>query len=319
MKIVVLDGHTTNPGDLSWHSIERLGTCTIHSHTPDDLVVDRARDAEIILTNKTTITKEHFKRLSKLEFIGVLATGYDVIDIQAASDYGVVVSNAAGYSTMSVVQHTYALILELLSKVSDHSHSAKKPSQWAAQEHFSYTLGSIKELSGKNLGIVGFGTIGKKVAAVGKAFDMNIIANRRDMSSEPPEGVVYAELNDLLQSSDIITLHCPLTKENNKMVNLDFLNKMQPQAFLINTARGGLINEQDLSTALLNGSIAGAGLDVLSSEPPPPDHILLDAPRCLITPHVAWASIEARRRLINITTSNIRAFLIGEPINEVRP
>lgn len=317
MKIVILDGYTSNPGDLSWQSIERLGNCTIYDHTPAHLVVERAQDAEIILSNKTPISKAELEQLPKLEFIAVLATGYNVIDVKAAKEQGVVVSNAAGYSTASVVQHTYALILELLSKVGAHSKSAKEKHEWANQEHFSYTLTTVHELHNKTLGVIGFGTIGQKVAAVGAAFGMKILANRKKMDQTPPEGVAYVELDELLNRSDIVTLHCPLTSENHEMVNQTFLEKMRGMAILINTARGGLVHEQDLKEALLKGKIKGAGLDVLSSEPPALDNPLLSAPNCFITPHIAWASHESRARLIDITTSNIRAFLVGEPINVV--
>lgn len=318
MKIVILDGHTTNPGDLSWQPIERLGNCTVYEHTPPELVVERAHDAEIVLTNKSAIDRAHMDSLPKLEFIGVLATGYNVVDVAAAKDKGVVVSNAAGYSTMSVVQHTYALILELMSKASAHSHSVKEDDGWASQEHFSYTLGSVSEISGKTIGIIGFGTIGQRVGEVALAFGMTVLANR-SMEQRPPEGVEYVALDTLLDQSDIITLHCPLTPENQGMVNTHFLLRMKRSAILINTARGGLINEKDLYDGLNSSQIAGAGLDVLSVEPPSSDHVLLSAPNCLITPHIAWASIEARKRLIDITTRNVRSYLIGEPINVVNP
>ena len=259
------------------------------------------------------------EQLPKLEYISVMATGYNMVDTQAAKARGIVVSNAAGYSTQSVVQHTFALMLELFSKVGLHNFSVKEEKIWENQQDFSYTIGSISEIYGKTLGLVGFGEIGKNVAKVAQAFGLKVLANRKNQDTIAPEGIAFVSLDELVAQSDIISLHCPLTADNAQMVNADFLQKIKKTAFLINTARCGLIDENALAFALINGEIAGAGLDVLSTEPPNKNNPLLSAKNCFITPHIAWASFQARQRLMDILVNNTRAFLSGTPENLVNP
>ncbi|MFY0673948.1 MAG: D-2-hydroxyacid dehydrogenase [Bacteroidia bacterium] len=317
MKTTILDGFTLNPGDLVWHDLERLSDCSIYERTAQEQIVERCQNANIIMTNKVPISGETMDQLPNLEFINVMATGYNVIDTEAAKTKGIVVSNAAGYSTPSVVQHTFALLLELYNKTAAHSTAAKDEMKWASGNDFSFTLGSWHDLAGKTMGIVGFGTIGQKVAQVAKAFGMKVLANRRNMEGEDPEGVKYASIDELLSKADVVSLHCPQTAETYQMVNADFINKMKKSAILINTARGGLIDEEALAAALNNGLITGAALDVLNTEPPAKENPLLAAKNCIITPHMAWASKEARQRLMEIMIENTRAFLMGEPQNVV--
>lgn len=317
MKTTILDGFTLNPGDLDWHDLERLSDCSIYDRTAHDQIIDRCQNANIIMTNKVPISAETMAQLPNLEFINVMATGYNVIDIEAAKAKGIVVSNAAGYSTPSVVQHTFALLLELFNKTTAHSHAAKDEMKWADGQDFSFTLGPWHDLAGKTLGIIGFGTIGQKVAQVANAFGMKVLANRRNMESEAPDGVKYASIDEILSKADVVSLHCPQTPETTAMVNEEFIGKMKKSAVLINTARGGLIDENALANALNNDYIVGAAVDVLSTEPPAKDNPLLLAKNCIITPHMAWASKEARQRLMEIMIENTRAFLMGEPQNVV--
>jgi glycerate dehydrogenase len=317
MKTTILDGFTLNPGDLDWHDLERLSDCSIYDRTAHDQIIKRCQNANIIMTNKVPISGEIMDQLPNLEFINVMATGYNVIDTEAAKAKGIVVSNAAGYSTPSVVQHTFALLLERYNKTAAHSHAAKDEMKWANGNDFSFTLGSWHDLAGKTIGIIGFGTIGQKVAQVAEAFGMKVLANRRNMEGEAPVGVKYASIDELLSRADVVSLHCPQTAETTKMVNADFIGKMKKSAVLINTARGGLIDEEALANALNNDHIAGAAVDVLSTEPPAKDNPLLSAKNCTITPHMAWASKEARQRLMEIMIENTRAFLMGEPQNVV--
>ncbi|MBI1183158.1 D-2-hydroxyacid dehydrogenase [bacterium] len=317
MKTTILDGFTLNPGDLSWHDLERLSDCTIYDRTAAELIVERCREAEIIMTNKVPLSAETIAQLPKLEFINVMATGYNIVDVDAAKERGIVVSNAAGYSTPSVVQHTFALMLQIFNNTAAHSHSVKDEMRWAKGADFSYTLHPWHDLAGKTLGIIGFGTIGKKVAEVALTFGMKVLANRRNMDKEAPEGISYAGIEELLAEADVLSFHCPQTTETKGMVNEGFLKSMKSSAVLINTARGGLVDEQALANALNEGTIAAAGLDVLSSEPPAMDNPLLSAKNCIITPHMAWASKEARQRLMHILVENTRAFLMGEPQNVV--
>lgn len=317
MKISILDGYTLNPGDLSWHGLERLANCSIYDRSTADQVVERCKDAEIVMTNKVPITREIMDQLPQLEFINVMATGYNVIDVAAAKEKGIVVSNAAGYSTSSVAQHCFALLLELYSKVGAHNHHVRESEGWASKSDFSYSLSPLREIQGKTIGLIGYGTIGSQVAGIAKAFGMKVLVNRRNQSQELPEGMQYADLQELAEQSDVVSLHCPYTGDNGEMINAAFLEQMKNSAILVNTARGQLVDEQALANALHEGQIAGAGLDVLSQEPPHKDHVLLQAPNTVLTPHQAWASLESRKRLMKIMVDNVRGYLINDPMNVV--
>ncbi|MEM0992391.1 MAG: D-2-hydroxyacid dehydrogenase [Bacteroidota bacterium] len=315
-KIVVLDGHTLNPGDLSWDTLKALGTVEIYERSAADEIIKRAEQADIILSNKVPISKETIAALPKLKYIGVMATGYNNIAIEAARIRNIPVCNASGYSTTSVAQHVFALILALLNRVEAH-HASVQVGQWSQYPDFSYTLQTIHELAGKTLGIYGLGKIGNKVADIALAFDMKVLATHKHPIRDARLGVDFVELPELFAASDFISLHAPLSAANRQIVNRNLLEKMRPSAYLINTGRGGLIQEADLKKALINRQLAGAALDVLSQEPPPIDHPLLDAPNCIITPHMAWASLASRTRLMNICVENIKAFLDGKPQNVV--
>ncbi|MHC4887312.1 MAG: D-2-hydroxyacid dehydrogenase [Planctomycetota bacterium] len=314
MKIVVLDGVTLNPGDLSWSGLESLGSCTVHDRTPADQVVERVGDAEVVLTNKTVISDETLGSLPNLKYIGVLATGTNVVDLEEASRHGVVVTNIPAYSTPSVAQQVFALLLELANQVSLHDR-AVHDGDWVSCEDFCFTRAPLVELQGLTLGIVGLGGIGQATAAIGAAFGMRVIAANR--SQKDVEGVTQVDLDTLFRESDVISLHCPLTSETESLINAERLEGMKKTAFLINTGRGPLIDDAALAQALADGTIAGAGLDVLSSEPPAADNPLLSAPNCVITPHIAWASKAARTRLMEIAVGNVKAFQSGSPINQV--
>jgi glycerate dehydrogenase len=317
MNIVVLDGYTLNPGDLSWKDLEQLGTVHVYERTPAGQVFNRAKEADIILTNKTPLPADVINSLPLLKYIGVLATGYNVVDIQAAKQRGVPVTNVPGYGTQSVVQLTFALLLELCHHVQRHS-DAVMEGRWARSPDFCFWDFPLIELSGKTLGIIGFGTIGQQVADVAAAFGMNVLGHSRTQSDQAHrKNFNWASLDEILQSSDVISIHCPLTPDTKDLVNEAFLKKMKPSAFLINTSRGPIIVEQDLADALNNDVIAGAGIDVLSVEPPSIDNPLLKAKNCLVTPHLAWATKEARTRLMNDVVGNVSAFLSGRPVNVV--
>lgn len=316
MNIVVLDGYTLNPGDLSWAGLEALGKCRIHDRTPAHLTVERARSAELILTNKTVLDRAVLKQLPKLRYIGVLATGYNVVDIATAGEQEVVVTNIPAYSTHSVAQMTFALLLEFTQHVGHHSEMTRH-GRWAKSEDFCYNDFPLVELQGLTLGVVGMGQIGGAVAMLALAFGMKVLAYSHSGKNSSVPGVTMTDLEFLFRESDVVSLHCPLTSDNKGLVNEARLNLMKPTAFLINTSRGLLINEVDLAAALTNERIAGAGLDVLSVEPPPPDNPLLTAKNCLITPHIAWATWAARNRLMNVAVKNVEAFLNGVPVNRV--
>lgn len=316
MRIVVLDGYTLNPGDNPWDPIARLGDLVVFDRTPPQLVVERARDAEIVLTNKTPLTASTLARLPILRFIGVLATGYDVVDVSAARARGVVVSNVPEYSTNNVAQHTFALLLELCHRVGLHD-NAVHAGCWAACPDFSFWLQAPIELDGLTLGVVGYGRIGQRVARIADALGMRVIATGPRQPAALPPPVRWVTLPDLFRQADVVTLHCPLTPENERFVNSELLSLMKPHAFLINTARGKLIDEDALAHALRSGHLAGAAVDVVSEEPIRADNPLLSAPNCIITPHIGWASLAARQRLMQIAAENIRAFLEGRPVNVV--
>lgn len=317
-RIVVADGYTTNPGDLDWQPLAALGELHVHDRSGPALF-DHVRDADVVLTNKERLDEALLARLPRLRFISVLATGTNVVDLSAARARNVVVSNVPAYSTAAVAQHVFALLLALQNRVAEHD-AAVRDGRWSQSDDFSFRLGPIDELDGKTLGIVGLGNIGRAVARVGAAFGMSIAALARpgqSGSSDLPCPVRRLSREDLFAQSDVLTLHCPLSPETERLVDRESLSRMKRSALLINTGRGGLVDEPALAWAITEGVIAGAGLDVLTEEPPPSDHPLLRLPRCLVTPHLAWASTEARRRLIDVSAANVRAFLAGTPENVV--
>lgn len=316
MKIVVLDGWTLNPGDLCWDALQSLGDCEIHDRTAPDMIVSRAAHAGIVLTNKTILDRATIEKLPDLRYVGVLATGFNNVDAVAARERGIPVCNVPGYSTRSVAQTTMALLLELTHRVGHHA-ATVRDGLWAQSPDFCYWDQPLIELDGLNFGIVGFGRIGQTVAEIGRAFGMNILAYRRPRGYDSSAPVEFVDLDTLFQQSDVISLHCPLTPDTKGLINTQRLAQMKPGALLINTSRGPLIVEKDLADALNAGCIAGAGLDVLAIEPPQADNPLLGARNCLVTPHYAWATTAARRRLLQTTVDNIRAFLAGTPRNVV--
>lgn len=317
MKMVVLDGFTTNPGDQSWDALTALGEVLIYDKTADDQIVQRAADAEIIITNKTPLRSGELERLPKLRYICEIATGCNNIDLKAAAARNIPVSNVPAYSTASVAQFTFALLLELCHRVGHHGDRVRRGA-WAASEYFNFWDTPQLELEGRTLGIVGFGQIGSRVAQIADAIGMNILAFTRTPKPAPSlRSFAWAGLEALFAQSDVVSLHCPLTAENEKFVNRRLLETMKPSAFLVNTARGGLINEPDLAEALNSGRLAGAALDVLTTEPPRLDDPLIAAKNCIVTPHIAWATRAARARLIAATVENIKAFQSGKPINIV--
>jgi glycerate dehydrogenase len=317
MKIVVIEGYSLNPGDLSWSGLEALGELTVYDRSRQDQIVERCKDAEIVFTNKEPLGRNILEQLPNVKFIGVLATGYNCVDVAAARDLGIVVSNVPGYGTNSVVQLSFALLLELTLHVQDHSNAVKN-GDWSRSPDFCFWNYPLIELSGKTMGIIGFGDIGKKVGDVASAFGMKVIGNSRTRTDQSHRADFrWASVEELLAQSDVVSLHCPLTPGTTGMINKDSLKLMKPSAFLLNTSRGPLIVDQDLADALNEGLIAGAGIDVLSKEPPPPDNPLLSAKNCIITPHIAWATKEARVRLMDIVVSNTKAYIGGSPVNVV--
>jgi len=317
MKIVVLDGYTLNPGDLSWDGLKKIGDVIIYDRTPVDKIVERATGAEIVFTNKTPLNREVLGQLTALKFIGVLATGYNIVDTQAAKDNGVVVTNIPGYGTDSVAQLTFALLLELCHHVQRHSDSVMQ-GKWSHSVDFCYWDYPLVELTSKTMGIIGFGNIGSKVADIATVFGMNIIANSKFETDESHrKNFKWADVNQLLEQSDVVSIHCPLFPETSGLINKERLRIMKRSAFLLNTSRGPIVVEEDLAEALNNGWIAGAGIDVLSVEPPFKDNPLFSAKNCIITPHIAWATKEARTRLMDIAANNLVAFVNGNPVNAV--
>lgn len=316
MKIVVLDGYTMNPGDLGWDELLSLGECIIYDRTPRELVLERARDAEIILTNKVVLDRSVIESLTRLRYIGVLATGYNVVDLSAAKEKGIIVTNVPDYSTMSVAQLTFALLLELTHNVARHSESVKC-GEWTKSADFCYWKTPLIELNGLTMGIIGYGKIGRAVAKIAQSFGMKVVAYSPGLKRAEEKDVEFAELDDVFKTADVVSLHCPLTPKTEKIVNKSTLDLMKPSAFLLNTARGGLVDEQALASALNSNKIAGAAVDVLSTEPPSADNPLLSAKNIIITPHIGWATKSARQRLMKIVVENIRAFLSGNPKNVV--
>ncbi len=316
MKITVLDGYTLNPGDLDWNEMASLGDLTVYDYTAADQTVERASGSEIIITNKTVIDGETMARLPDLKYIGVLATGYNVVDTAEAKRRGIVVTNIPSYSTMSVAQMAIALLLAIVERVEHYAEENRK-GRWSKCRDFCYTDFPLIELAGKRFGVVGFGHTGRATAAVAAALGMEIAVSTSKNQEELPEGYVKVSMDELFSTSDVVSLHCPLTPETFHLVNADRLNKMKSTAILLNTGRGPLLDEEAVAQALRDGKIYAAGMDVLSTEPPAVDNPLLSAPRCFITPHIAWATQEARKRLMDIAVANVASFLDGTPINQV--
>lgn len=319
MKIVVLDGFTLNPGDLSWDELKEIGNVTVYERTPVDKIFERIGDAEIVFTNKTPLGGDDFKKLPNLKYIGVLATGYNVVDTEAAKDFGITVTNVPTYGTMAVAQFTFALLLEMCHHVWEHN-MAVKNGEWTKCADFCFYKYPLVELTGKTLGVIGYGRIGKAVSNIAQVFGMKVLAYSRSKDAViDSENVRYAELDELFAKSDVITLHCPLFESTRGMINKNTINKMKDGVMLINTARGPLIVEEDLAEALNNGKVAGAAVDVVSIEPIKEDNPLLYAKNCIITPHIAWAPKETRERLMRIAVDNLKSFLQGNPVNVVNP
>jgi glycerate dehydrogenase len=317
MRIVILDGYTLNPGDLNWDELKKLGELVVYERTPVDKVVERASGAEILFTNKCPVSAEAINQLSSLKFIGVLATGYNIVNTEAAKTKGIIVANVPGYGTTSVVQMTFALLLELCLRVQRHS-DAVMNGKWTRSADFCFWDYPLMELSGKTLGIIGFGNIGQQVGDVATAFGMNIIGNSRTRTDQSHrKNFKWSDVPELLQQSDVVSIHCPLFPETKGLINKESLKLMKKTAFILNTSRGPIIVDEDLADALNNDVIAGAGIDVLSVEPPPAGNPLFHAKNCIITPHIAWATREARARLMHITVTNLTAFLEGKPVNVV--
>lgn len=320
MKIVVLDGYTLNPGDLRWQALDALGDCTVYERTPKELVTERAAGAEIVLTNKVVLGWEQLAQLPQLRYIGVLATGYNVVDVEAARRQNILVTNVPAYSTASVAQMVFALLLELTQQVGHHARLVRE-GRWAASVDFCFWDRPLVELDGLTLGIVGYGAIGRRVARMARAFGMDVLVHTAhpEKYRQTAEGkeARFVGLDELFCASDAVTLHCPLTEETRALVDARRLESMKPTAYLINTGRGPLVDEAALAAALNAGRIAGAGLDVLSLEPPPAANPLLSAANCCITPHIAWATRAARERLLATAVANVRAFLAGQPQNVV--
>lgn len=316
MKLVCLDGYTVNPGDNPWAPVEALGSLTVYPRTPADQVLERAAEAEVLLTNKTPLTRDMIEQLPCLRFISVLATGFNVVDTKAAAEAGIVVSNVPEYSTDSVAQFVFAQLLALCRQVSHHSQAVLQ-GRWTRAKDFSFWDTAQVELTGLRLGIVGFGRIGQRVGALAHSFGMEVLACSRSRKSRVPYPFEWREMHDLFAEADVVSLHCPLTEDNIGFVNAERLAQMNPSAFFINTARGGLVNEADLAQALNTGQIAGAACDVVSVEPIEPGNPLLQAANILLTPHIAWATLSARRRLMAATAENIAAYQAGRPVNRV--
>ena len=316
MKIVELDAYAANPGDLSWEPLRELGELVIYDRTPAELVVERAKDADAILINKVTINEEVLSQLPRLKYIGVLATGFNVVDTEAASRHGVVVTNIPAYSTDSVAQMVFALMLTMAFRP-EHYAQENRHGCWSDNPDFCYWDTPLMELSGKTLGIVGLGNIGMKVATIARQFGMDVFALTSKNSADLPEGIQKTTLDGLFAVSDVITLHCPLNSQTHHLVNEEALRKMKPGSILINTGRGPLVDEYAVAAALQSGHLAGYGADVMTDEPPRADNPLFNQPNAFITPHIAWATREARQRLMDIAVANVKSFIDGNPQNVV--
>jgi glycerate dehydrogenase len=316
-RIVVVDGYTLNPGDNPWTPLERLGQMQVYDYTPPEEIATRTAQADVVVTNKAPLNRRTIEQLANLKLIAVTATGYNIVDVAAARRRGIVVANVPEYGTNTVAQFTWALILELCHHIGRHAQSVAA-GDWTRSRDFCYWLTPQIELVGKRLGLVGYGRIARRVGEIGQAFGMNVAACGRPGSPPLTNAVIqWRSVEELFADSDIVSLHCPLTPQTERMVGPELLGNMRPGAFLINTSRGGLIDEQALKEALSSGRLAGAAVDVVSAEPINADNPLLSAPNCLITPHIAWTSLDARRRIMHTTADNIAAFLAGKPRNDV--
>lgn len=317
MKIVFLDAYTANPGDLSWDKFKEFGEVTAYDYTPAELVVERCKDADIIIDNKVILGADILNQLPKLKYIGMLSTGFNVIDIEAAKSKGITVCNVPTYSTAAVAQLTFALILEMYNQVAVHSNAVHN-GEWTNCRDFCFQKTPLLELQNKTIGLIGYGKIGSEVAKIADAFSMNILCYVPSQKPQPDfRNFRFVTLDELAEKSDIVSLHCPLTPETTGIINEEFISKMKKNAIIINTSRGPALDEKAVADALNSGRIAGAGVDVLSTEPPKADNPLLSCSNCFITPHIAWAGYETRERLIEVVYDNLRAFLKGEPINVV--
>lgn len=313
MKICILDGYSLNPGDLDWSPVERLGDVTLFDRTPADKIVERAADADIVLTNKVPFSADTLRQLPRLRFICVLATGYNIIDTEAAARQGVVVANIPAYSTMSVAQMAFAHILNITNHVASYAREVAD-GKWTNCPDFCFWDSALTELAGKTMGIVGLGNTGMATARIAVAMGMKVVAMTSKSADTLPEGITPAPLDEVLASADVVSLHCPLTPSTRHLINAASIAKMKPSAILINTGRGPLVDEQAVADALNGGRLAAFGADVLSQEPPRGDNPLLSARNCFLTPHIAWATLEARTRLMGIATENVRQFIAGEPV-----
>lgn len=313
MKICILDGYSLNPGDLDWSPVERLGDVTLFDRTPADKIVERAADADIVLTNKVPFSADTLRQLPRLRFICVLATGYNIIDTEAAARQGVVVANIPAYSTMSVAQMVFAHILNITNHVASYAREVAD-GKWTNCPDFCFWDSALTELAGKTMGIVGLGNTGMATARIAVAMGMKVVALTSKSADTLPEGITPAPLDDVLASADVVSLHCPLTPSTRHLINAASIAKMKPSAILINTGRGPLVDEQAVADALNGGRLAAFGADVLSQEPPRGDNPLLSARNCFLTPHIAWATLEARTRLMSTATENVRQFIAGEPV-----
>lgn len=316
MKIVILDGYTANPGDLSWGSLKEMGEVTVYERTRREEIAGRAADADIVLTNKVVMDREMMALLPRLKYIGVLATGYNVVDIEAARERDIIVTNVPAYSTESVAQTVFAHLLTVTNRT-EHYAQQNRQGRWAENRDFCYWDTELTELAGKTMGIVGLGHIGRRVAEIALAFGMQVKAMTSKKAEELPAGIQKAELQSLLASADVVSLHCPLTEGTRHLIHRETLRLMKPSAILINTGRGPLVDDEALAEALNEGRLRAYCADVVTEEPPKADHPLLHAPNAFITPHIAWATVEARKRLLQTAIGNVEAFVNGHPVNVV--
>lgn len=316
MKIVILDGYSANPGDLSWAALENIGELTVYDRTKPQETVERAKDADIVLTNKVLLGKQEIEQLPRLRYIGVLATGYNVIDLKSASEHGIVVTNVPAYSTESVAQMVFAHLLTVTNRT-EHYALKNRAGDWTASPDFCYWDTQLTELAGKTFGIVGLGNIGRRVAAIAQAFGVKVVAFTSKRADELPAGIEKRTMDELLAESDVLSLHCPLTPDTHHLINRETLQRMKPTAILINTGRGPLVNDQDVADALKEKRLKAFCADVLTEEPPRADNPLLPCENAFFTPHIAWATEEARSRLVDIAVNNVKAFVEGKPVNVV--
>ena len=316
LKAVILDGYTENPGDLSWDGVRELVDLTVYDRTPQEQIVERAQGADIVIINKVALTKEIIDQLPDLKFVSTLATGFNQIDGAALRERGIPLSNIPAYSTNAVAQMVFAFILELINKTAHYTADVKSGT-WTSCPDFCYWNSPLHELDGKVLGIIGFGKIGKRVSEIAKAFGMSVMAYTPSGKKDGADDVTFTDMDTVLKNADVISVHCPLTPDTAGLINKEFIGKLKNSAYIINTSRGPVANEQDIKDALINGDIAGYGTDVLSTEPPKSDNPLLTAPNCLITPHIAWAAYETRLRLMGILEDNVKGFLNGATVNVV--